>query len=68
MRTVIKAQRALNAASKVLIYNQDRSVFQELENDSALLLAIGDRPKCYFEVTIDDRGQMTLIREKQASW
>lgn len=68
LKTVIKAQRALKHANRILIYNRDRTVYQEFENDKALSTAIGDRYKCYLEVTIDDAGLMHIQREVKADW
>lgn len=68
VKAVIKAQRAFNVSNRVLIYNQDRTIFQELDNAEVLLTAIGDRSKCYLEVTINDDGIMSLEREVKANW
>lgn len=68
-RFVIKAQRALHPKdSNILIKSEDGSVFQEMPAAGALDTAIGDRPKAYFEVSIDDKGIMALHREVRAKW
>lgn len=68
MKTIIKAQRSIPNGERILIYNKDRSIHQELENEEALSTAIGDRHKCYFEVNIDDNGLMSIVREVKETW
>lgn len=68
MKEVIKAQRSLRSESgKILIYNEDRSLHQELV-DPVISRAIGDRLKAYFEVNIRDDGIMAIIREVRGNW
>lgn len=70
MKTVVKVQKALNSNNRVLIYNKERTVFQELEGSDATVLAtaMGDRNKCYFNVRIDNAGMMHIIKETRANF
>ncbi|MCL6441856.1 MAG: hypothetical protein K6T83_00075 [Alicyclobacillus sp.] len=68
MKIVIKAQRSIPDGNRILIYNCDRSIYQEMDGDGVLSAVMGDRFKCYFEVTINDDGLMSIDREVKASW
>ena len=64
---IIKAQRPVGDSNLILIYNKDRSLYQQLES-GPLMIALGDRYKAYFEADIDSQGLMHIKREVKASW
>ena len=63
---IIKVQQSLISSSntkRMLVYNEDRSLFfeDELTPDAAKVL--DNRPKAYFEAEIDEDGALSIIKE-----
>lgn len=66
---VVKIQQSLSSSDgkkHILVYDQARKFYSQVDNPGIvrpIVKLLGERPKAYFEMSMDDQGLM-LIKEE----
>lgn len=65
-KSVVKVQSSLyttGTASQMLVYNEDKSIYYEMELTKEVKRVLAGRPKAYFEFTLTGNNEIRLGKE-----
>ena len=65
-KSIVKVQSSLyttDTAQKMLVYNEDKSIYYEAELTAEVRNLLADRPKAYFEFTLTESNEIRFGKE-----